>query len=305
MKKILVIGSLNVDFCIVGNKIPMPSETVNADKLIINNGGKGANQAYTIGILGGNVSMLGAVGDDIYGKDLKESLKKVNVNTDNINEIQNEDTGKAFINVDYSGQNSISIIHGANYKVTSEFILKNKQLIDEADIILLQLEIPLDTVKTILECAKGKTIIIDPAPATKEFMNLDLTDVYLIKPNESELSVLANTELQSKESIEELAKELLKKGVKNVVVSLGGNGSCLINKEKTLYFNAKEVPVKDTTAAGDSFIASVCLKLSQNKSLEESIEFATLVSSLVVQKNGAQSSIPNLMEVEKYEKNNN
>jgi len=148
-------------------------------------------------------------------------------------------------------------------------------------------------------------VIIDPAPATKEFMDLDLTDVYLIKPNESELSVLTNTELKNKEDIEQAANQLLKKGVKNILVSLGSKGSCLITKEQTLYFASKKVPVKDTTAAGDSFIASICLKLSQNKSLEESIEFATIVSSLVVQKTGAQNSIPDFSEVEEYEKNNN
>jgi len=304
MKKILVIGSLNIDFCIIADKIPKPSETVNADKLIINNGGKGANQAYTIGKLGGNVSMIGAVGNDIYGKNIKKSLNNVNVNVDNIMELE-EETGKAFINVDSKGENSISIIHGANYKVTPDFIKKYKKEIYDADIILLQLEIPLDTIKVILEYAKGKMVIIDPAPATKEFMDLDLTDVYLIKPNESELSVLTNTELKNKEDIEQAANQLLKKGVKNILVSLGSKGSCLITKEQTLYFASKKVPVKDTTAAGDSFIASICLKLSQNKSLEESIEFATIVSSLVVQKTGAQNSIPDFSEVEEYEKNNN
>lgn len=304
MKRILVIGSLNVDFCILGNKIPKPSETVNADKLIINNGGKGANQAYTIGKLGGNVSMIGAVGKDLYGKNIKESLKNNNIDVKNIVELD-EETGKAFINVDYKGENSISIIHGANYSVTPNFIKKYRKEIDLADIILLQLEIPLDTIKVILDYAKEKIVILDPAPATKDLMNLDLNNIYLIKPNESELSTLTNIKIKNEKSIKKAAKILLDKGIKNVLVSLGSKGSYLINNEKTVYFKSKDVPVKDTTAAGDSFIASVCLGLSQNKSLEESIEFATLVSSLVVQKIGAQNSIPELEEIKKYEENNN
>lgn len=300
MKKILVIGSLNVDFCITCDKIPRPSETVNADKLIINNGGKGANQAYTIGKLGGNVSMIGAVGNDLYGKNVKQSLKDVNVNVDNIEEL-GEETGKAFINVDSNGENSISIIHGANYKVSPDFIEQYKNVIDSADIILIQLEIPLETIKFILEYAKEKTIILDPAPATKDLMNLDLSDVYLVKPNESELSLLTSMKLKTKKSIIKAANILLSKGIKNVLVSLGADGCYLINKENVLYFKAREVEAKDTTAAGDSFIASVCLQLSQNKSLEESIEFATIVSSLVVQKEGAQNSIPSLEEIKNYE----
>ena len=304
MKKILVIGSLNVDFCIIGNKIPKPSETVNADKLIINNGGKGANQAYTIGKLGGNVSMIGAVGNDIYGKNIKESLENTNVNVKNIIETT-EETGKAFINVDYNGENSISIIHGANYSVTPNFIKNYKKEIEQADIILLQLEIPLETINVILEYAKEKIIILDPAPATKELIDINLQDIYLIKPNESELTTLTDIKIKNEKSIKKAAKILLEKGIKNVLVSLGGRGSYLINKEKTIYFKAKEVPVKDTTAAGDSFVASICLGLSQNKNLEESIKLATIVSSLVVQKIGAQNSIPELEDIKKYEENNN
>lgn len=297
MKKILVIGSLNTDFSINVEKIPLPGETVNASKLLISNGGKGANQAYTIGKLGGNVTMLGIIGTDIYGKDIKESLKKVNVNIDNIYESLESETGKAFINVNSTGENCIAIIHGTNYLVNSDFILKNKSLIDQADIILIQLEIPMEAIKTILSLAKDKIVLLDPAPANTELMNLDLNNVFLMKPNETELQTLTQMPTNNNEEIVIAARKLLNNGVKNVIVSLGGNGSLLVNKDTALHFGAITSNVVDTTAAGDSFIASIALMLSQNYALEDAIKFATKVASLVVSKKGAQNSIPDLKEI--------
>lgn len=304
MKKILVIGSLNTDFSISVDKIPVPGQTVNAEKLIINNGGKGANQAFTIGKLGGNVSMLGMVGNDIYGKDLKSSLYRVNVDTNNIYESSNNDTGKAFIYVQNNGENSISIIHGANYEIDDKFIEQNRKLIEDADIILIQLEIPLVAVQKVLEIAVGKMILLDPAPADKEIINFPLSNIYLLKPNLTELETLTSCVIKSSEDIINCAKILLNKGIKNVIVSLGKDGSLLVNNDGCKYFKAIPAQTIDTTAAGDSFIASIALQLSQDKSLEESISFATKVASLVVTRKGAQESIPTLEEVYLFEKEN-
>lgn len=297
MKKVLVIGSLNIDFSTSVDKIPSPGETVNASNLLINNGGKGANQAYTIGKLGGNVSMLGCIGKDEYGKNEKEALRGVGVYVSGIYESNTVDTGKAFINVSFDGENAITIVHGANYEVNEEFIMNNTSYIEEADIILMQLEIPLNTIKKILELAKDKIIILDPAPADKEIINFDLSNVYLMKPNETEIETLTNMKVTDEESAKVAAYELLKKGVKNILVSLGKKGSYLINKEEIKFFPCIESNVVDTTAAGDSFVASIALGLSQDKSLEESILFASKVASIVVTKKGAQSSIPTLEEV--------
>lgn len=297
MKKILVIGSLNTDFSISVDKIPFPGETVNANNLLISGGGKGANQAYTIGKLGGKVSMMGMVGKDIYGKNLKQNLKSVNVNVKNIKEDNKVETGKAFINVSKDGENVISIIHGANYMVTPEFILKNKKEIDKSDIILMQLEIPIDTVKAVLEIAKDKTIILDPAPANKELMNFNLSNVYLLKPNETELATLTGKLITDEASIIDACKYLLNKGIKNIIVSLGRKGCYLVNNNSYKFFSSIKTNTIDTTAAGDSFIASIALCLSQNKDLEESIKFASKIASIVVTKKGAQNSIPSLKEV--------
>lgn len=297
MRKILVIGSLNTDFSINVDKIPVPSETVNANSLLISNGGKGANQAYTIGKLGGNVSMLGMVGDDTYGQNLIDSLKMVNVNTEYIVKNNESETGKAFIYVDQNGENSISIIHGTNYLINKDFILKNKNLINEADIILIQLEIPMEAIETILELSKDKLVLLDPAPASKELMNLDLRNIFLIKPNETELQTLTDMPVATSEEIVLAAQTLLDKGIKNIIVSLGNKGSMLVNNTGALLFGSIPTKVVDTTAAGDSFIASIALMLSQNYSLEDAIKFATKVASIVVSRKGAQNSIPEIKDV--------
>lgn len=305
MKKILVIGSLNIDFSIKVPSIPKPGETINAEGMEMGNGGKGANQAYTIGKLGGNVKMLGCVGNDIYGKNIKQDLKNGGVNVDNIHEASHTETGKAFIYVDNNGENCIAIIHGSNYALTKDIIIKHQNLIEDADIILMQLEIPLETIKTVLELAKDKIIILDPAPANKDILKFDLSNVFLMKPNETELSILTGTNVENETSIIEAAKVLLDKGVKNVIVSLGQKGSFLINKQGQKYFEALSTNTVDTTAAGDSFVAGITLGLSKDYSLEESIIHASHIAALTVSKKGALNSIPSIKELEEYEKKNN
>ncbi len=297
MKKILVIGSLNIDFSFDVEKIPEPGETVNATNLKVSNGGKGANQAYTIGKLGGKVSMLGMVGNDEYGKNIKNSLKKVNVNVKKIILNNKEQTGKAFINVSHDGENAITIMHGANYAMDKDFILKNQNEIKNADIILMQLEIPLKTIKEVIEIAKDKIIIIDPAPANRNLLKLDLSNIFLMKPNETELSVLTGKPIKDEKSIVNAARCLIKTGVKNVVVSLGDKGSYLIDENSYKFYPSIKSKAIDTTAAGDSFIASIALSLANDKTLDESVKFASKVASLVVTKKGAQDSIPSLKEV--------
>lgn len=169
----------------------------------------------------------------------------------------------------------------------------------------MQLEIPLETIKTVLELAKDKIIILDPAPANKDILNFDLSNVFLMKPNETELSILTGTNVENETSITEAAKVLLDKGVKNVIVSLGQKGSFLINKQGQKYFETLSTNTVDTTAAGDSFVAGITLGLSKDYSLEESIIHASHIAALTVSKKGALNSIPSIKELEEYEKKNN
>ena len=187
-------------------------------------------------------------------------------------------------------------------KVNKEIIDKNREKIEEADIILMQLEIPIETVEYVCKIAKNKKIILDPAPANNKITSKILEKVYVLKPNETELNILTAMPTDSLEEIIVAAKSLLQKGVKNVVVSLGGKGSILINNEKYQYFKALETKVVDTTAAGDSFIAAIALGISLNKNLEESINLANKVATLTVSKQGAQKSVPSMKEVIEFDK---
>ena len=187
-------------------------------------------------------------------------------------------------------------------KVNKEIIDKNREKIEEADIILMQLEIPIETVEYVCKIAKNKKIILDPAPANNKITSKILEKVYVLKQNETELNILTGMPTDSLEEIIVAAKSLLQKGVKNVVVSLGGKGSILINNEKHQYFKALETKVVDTTAAGDSFIAAIALGISLNKNLEESINLANKVATLTVSKQGAQKSVPSMKEVIEFDK---
>ena len=184
-------------------------------------------------------------------------------------------------------------------KVDKNLIDKNIEKINEADIILMQLEIPIDTIKYICNICKNKKIILDPAPADINILDKDLLEkIYIIKPNETELEMLTKMPTSTIEEVKNAGRKLLDIGVENVIVSLGKNGSLLINKSTTKHFPAVESKVIDTTAAGDSFIAGITLGLSQEKTIEECIKLANKIASITVSRQGAQSSIPSKKEIE-------
>ena len=280
MKRILVVGSLNMDIVIETPCMPKAGETIAGKSIAQIPGGKGANQAFAAGKLGGNIAMMGAVGNDEKGEKLLESLKGVGVDISRIEVMNDIPTGQAFITVDDQGENAIIIIAGANGKVTKELIDSNLALIKQSDIIIMQLEIPLEIVgyvKKIVE-EDGKIVILDPAPAIKD--------------------IPENMEVKNRKDITEAAKILIKKGVKNVIVTMGGDGCLYINKDIEEFFPAYPVKAIDTTAAGDCFTAAFALALSQNKNWKEAIEFGQKASSIAVTRKGAQTSIPTREEVD-------
>lgn len=302
MKDILVIGSLNMDFVAEVSKSPLPGETIIANKFSLVPGGKGANQAFALGRLGANVSMIGAVGNDEYGKQLIDNLKSAHVNTKKIFKMNGVTTGNAFINVDKSGENSIVVVSGANEKITKDFIDSNICYIKRAKIIVMQLEIPIEVVNYVAKIAKelGKIVVLDPAPARCDLPEELFSNIDIMKPNETELQTLSGIKLNNEDDILKAAQVLLSKGVKNVIVTLGANGSLLVNENGYKKFDALKVEVVDTTAAGDSFTAGLVNSIVLGKSLEESIKYGHIVSSIVVTRKGAQSSIPTKIEVQNY-----
>lgn len=300
MKKILIIGSLNMDSVIETPYMPKAGETITGKGISLVPGGKGANQAYAVGKLGGCVGMIGAVGKDSFGQALKENLESVNVNTRGIEVLDGKTTGQAYITVDERGENSIILIPGTNALVTKSTIERHEDLIRESDIIIMQLEIPIDTVEYVKKRAIefGKQIIVDPAPALSGLPDTFWQGIDYIKPNETELSILVGKELRTKEELCEGAREMLRKGVKKVIVTLGGKGCLYVDKTETIFFPAKKVEAVDTTAAGDSFTAGFALALARGDTYEDAIRFGQSVSAITVTRKGAQTSIPTLDEVE-------
>lgn len=302
MEKILVIGSLNVDMVVNVDHTPVTGETILSNQMTMVPGGKGANQACALGCLGAEVTMLGAVGKDSYADMQRKSLGRAGVDVSHLVEKEGVSTGLAVVMVDCEGDNSIVVISGANMMLTPEDVDRNVNLIRQSDIVVLQLEIPLDTVCHAARMAKalGKTVILDPAPVPNVFPEELYQYVDIIKPNETELSRLTGIQ-NIDEEIAAAAGKLRGRGVKNVLVTLGDKGVYLDSEEcGRTHIPAYKVRAVDTTAAGDSFTAALAVMLAQGKTIREAAEFANCVSAIVVTREGAQSSIPTLDEVMEY-----
>ncbi|MBZ4683329.1 MAG: ribokinase [Fusobacteriaceae bacterium] len=296
MKKILVLGSINMDLVTKVKITPNVGETVFGDGLVQIPGGKGANQAVAIGRLGGNIKMIGKIGKDEYGKKLIENLKKNNVDTKYITESQEKSTGIAFIMVNEDGDNSIVVIPGANYDIKPEDI--KEEMFENIDYVLAQLEVPMETINKAFEIAKKKGIytILNPAPA-KVLDQKIIKNTDLIIPNETEFKTITGYRPNDIE-IEKGINELFEKGINAILITLGKNGVKYIDKNKNEYkVKAYKVNAIDTTAAGDSFIGGFITALSEGKNLEDAIENGVKVAAITVTKFGAQSSLPTKNEL--------
>lgn len=283
-KSILVIGSINKDLVVNTFRFPKEGETILGNNFCTTNGGKGANQACAIGKLGGNVSMLGAVGNDNFGKDLSNALYSNNVNIDNLLIKNDVSTGIAVITVTNDGANHIIVVQGANALITKDDV--KEDLISSFDIIVMQLEIPLEIAKYTASIAKklGKTVVLNPSPAVKLDKDF-LSCVDILIPNETEIDIIGGIDY------------VLECGVKNIILTLGADGCELITRQNRKHFDAYKVNVVDTTAAGDSFLGGVVRMIADDKTIEEAIEFATKVSNITVTRKGAIDSIPTYNEV--------
>lgn len=304
MAGILVIGSLNMDFAVGVEEMPRKGETVKAKSFGLICGGKGANQACAAGRLGAETHMLGAVGRDNYGDTILESLKNSGVKTGRVKIDGGTSTGMAIVTVNKQGENCITVIPGANATVDCGYIDENRDLIAECDCVVLQLEIPLETVVYAAKMAEsmGKTVILDPAPVPERLPEELLECVSIIKPNEIELERLTGIPV-SESTMERACRELMKRGAENVIVTLGSGGAFACLKDGTACrIKGLKVTAVDTTAAGDSFSGALAAALVKGDALPQALEFANKVSGVVVTRKGAQSSLPDLSEVENFYK---
>lgn len=301
-RKILIVGSLNMDIVVKVDKMPKVGETVMGRDLCYIPGGKGANQAFAVGKLLGNAAMLGKVGNDPFGETLLESLRQANVDIVGI-ERSTIPTGTALIWVNSEGDNSIIVTAGANAGCDLPYIEAHHQAILDADIIIVQMEIPQKAVYGLIRLAKelGKTVILNPAPAPADFPTSLYPFIDYLTPNETELELLSGMDASSVEQIALAAVSLLSKGAGKVVVTCGKQGAMLVDDAGWEMYPVIDVPVADTTAAGDSFNAGFAVALTEGKTDAEAIAFANKVATLVVTRHGAQSSIPTRAEADSFE----
>lgn len=294
---ICVIGSSNMDLVLVVDRIPNRGETIIGKDLFYNPGGKGANQAVAISKLDSKIVFLSKVGNDDFGEKIIFSLDNSGVDTSQI-EKSDKATGLAVINVDRNANNNIVVIPGANLKIDKKYIERNIDIIKESNIVLFQLEIPIETVRHALKISKklGKITVLNPAPAI-ELDSEIIENVDILIPNEHELEIMTKIKTDTNESIIKASKVLLEKGVKELIVTLGKKGVMHINSKEEKFYNAIKVNAVDTTAAGDSFIGAFVSSYENDNNIEKAINFAQKAASITVTRIGAQSSLPNIEEL--------
>lgn len=301
-KKILVIGSLNMDMVIPVKELPQKGETILGGSPAHIPGGKGANQACAAGKLGGAVTMLGKVGQDGMGRALKENLAAAGVEVSHVEETPDAPTGMAVIYVGETGSNSIVVIPGANGLCDAAFIEANEELIAAHDIIVLQLEIPYDGVFRAIQLAKkhGRLVVLNPAPAPDSLPPEVIASLDYFTPNETEMARIAGLPVGGVEEAIAAGKKLVEAGVGTVLATLGEAGALLVTKETAQVLPTLRVQAVDTTAAGDTFNGAFVTALAEGMSQEEAIAFGNKAASISVTRKGAQTSIPSREEVDGY-----
>lgn len=295
---ILVVGSSNTDMVIKAGKFPVPGETILGGEFFMFPGGKGANQAVAAARLGGKVTLLAKVGSDIFGKQALQQFINEGIDTTFTITDQKNPSGIALITVDGKGENTIVVAQGANGALDPSDLRQAEKEITRYDILLIQLEIPLETVKHAASVASknGKKVILNPAPAASLPMEI-FKDLYLITPNESETETLTGIEIKNKDDAKLAAIKLKEKGVAHVVITLGGEGAYLFSEGEGIQIPAPKVKAIDTTAAGDVFNGALAVAISEGASLKEAVSFANQAAAISVTKMGAQSSAPYRKEI--------
>ncbi len=321
IKPIVVIGSINMDLVCRTRHMPRPGETVMGSDAAAIPGGKGANQAVAAAKLGGDVYMIGRVGDDDFGDRLRNGLRQHQVHTEHVTITEGTASGLAMILVDRKGENSIVVAPGANARLEPKDIDAAEKLIARAAVVVMQLEVPLETVRhAITLCRRlGIRTILDPAPVPERGLPRDMYAVDILTPNQTEAQALLSAGKRPKAGsasqrdaamgrikrtrvadAKQIASDLLARGARRVLLKLGAKGSMLVNGSHELIEHARgfKVEVVDTTAAGDAFIGALAVALTEDQPIERAMRFANAAGAFCCTGFGAQPSLPTRAQVE-------
>jgi len=301
MGRVVVIGSTNVDLVIQAPKLPSPGESVLGGIFKQFQGGKGANQAVAAARGGAEVEFIGRVGRDNYAEDAKVSLEEAGVGLTHFVEDPELPTGIALIVVDAAGENQIAVAWGANGALSSAQVEQSLPVLEAADVVLAQLEMPIETVERVAELVHrlGKTFILNPAPV-QPLPDSTFSRIDVLTPNLGELGHLAGRTTESLDDVETAAKHLLGKGCGAVVVTQGSEGCLVVTLEESWWVRAIEVDALDTVGAGDCFSGNLAVALAEGLTLRDGVKWATVAAGLSVTRLGAQSSMPTRNEIEAY-----
>lgn len=301
--RIVVVGSSNTDMVVKSQRIPVPGETVTGGQFVMAPGGKGANQAVAAARLGAEVTFVARTGQDMLGDQAIEGYKKEGIVTDWILRDPDHHTGVALILVDDAGENLISVASGANHQLTPQDVGQAAEAIRAADAVMLQLEIPMETVQFTagLAAEAGVPVILDPAPAPDEPLDRALLQhVTYLTPNESEAQRLTGIAVEDESSARAAAEKLLAGGARNVIITLGTQGALVADGQRAVLVPAPKVEARDSTAAGDAFNGALAAAVARGLPVEDAVRRANLVGALSVTRLGAQPSLPTADELQHF-----
>jgi ribokinase len=296
---IVVVGSINMDLVIRCVRLPVPGQTIIANSLTEICGGKGANQAVAAKRAGGNTTMIGCVGDDGFADQLMGNFHAEAIDCRLVRRCPGP-SGTAVVAVEDSGQNCIMVVRGSNGNLSPEHVCDVRDTITGSDVVMLQLEVPMETVLAVIDLARTSDvkIMLDPAPAPA-LVPEQLLAVDLLCPNETEAAALTGLRVESVEDATRAARKLVERGAKAVVVTLGDDGAVYFDGERNQHVPPFETKATDTTAAGDAFAGALAVKWATSGNLIESLQFANAAGSLAASREGAQPSLPTRDEIEK------
>ncbi|MBE0535961.1 MAG: ribokinase [Phycisphaerae bacterium] len=302
-KRIVVVGSSNTDMIIKVEQIPRPGETVIGGRFSTAAGGKGANQAVAAARAGGDVAFIARVGDDMFGRQAIDGFRADRLDVSHVTVDPDAPSGVASIFVDAKGQNSIAVASGANANLSPDDVRRAADVIASADILVMQLETPIETVRAAAQLARDNnvTVILNPAPAQPLDDEL-LRCVSILTPNESEAELLTGIPVDSPPAAQKAAEALRARGVETVIVTMGEKGALLTTKDYSDFVPAFKVDAIDATAAGDVFNGALSVAVAQRTPLPQAVRFASAAAALSVTKLGAQPSAPAHPAIERFMK---